>query len=126
MLTFDWDFHVWEDPGLPYLRYGLGLGLSYADLSLGQDFIDAVFVGDPTNPNDDGTIVGVNNQIMFMFRPSASLRWELLDGALGVSLEAQYDMASHPLVINVGSDQDNSEDVVYSGFGTYLGIDYSF
>ncbi len=119
-LNFDWDVPMSEDAGMPYLRYGFGIGGVYSDLSLNQGFLDAVEAGSP------GDVVEVTDQLMFLFRPTASVRWDLFDGALGLVAEAQYDIASHPLIMDVNTDGDKSEDIDYSGFGAYVGLDYSF
>ena len=119
-LNFDWDVPLSEDPGMPYFRYGFGVGGLYSDLSLNQGFLDAVEAGSP------GSVIEVTDQLMFLFRPSASLRWDLFDGNLGLIAEAQYDIASHPLIMDINTDGDKSEDIDYGGFGAYVGVDYSF
>ena len=94
---------------MPYLRYGFGVGGLYTDLSLSSGYLAAVQVGSP------GAVVEVTDQLMFLFRPAASLRWDMFDGALGFVAEAQYDIASHPLVIDVDSDGDNADTLDYGG-----------
>ena len=119
-INFDWDVPLSENTGMPYLRYGFGVGGLYTDLSLSSGYLAAVQVGSP------GAVVEVTDQLMFLFRPAASLRWDMFDGALGFVAEAQYDIASHPLVIDVDSDGDNADTLDYGGLGVYVGLDYSF
>ena len=102
---------------LQALRIRLPLETSLKELSQEQIVVQS---GSP------GAVVEVTDQLMFLFRPAASLRWDMFDGALGFVAEAQYDIASHPLVIDVDADGDNADTLDYGGLGVYVGLDYSF
>ena len=119
-INFDWDVPLSEDPGMPFLRYGFGVGGVFSELSLHPAFEAAVASGSP------GSTVEVTDQLMFLFRPAASLRWNLFDGALGIVAEAQLDIAEHALIMDINTDGDKSENLDYGGFGAYVGLDYSF
>ncbi|MEC9476891.1 MAG: hypothetical protein VX764_07645 [Planctomycetota bacterium] len=119
-INFDWDVPISQDGSLPYFRYGFGVGGLYSKNSLNQGFLDAVEAGSP------GTFVEVTDQLMFLFSPSASIRWDLAGDSLTFIAEAQYDIASHDLIIDLNSDGDIAGEVDYGGLGAYVGIDYSF
>ena len=119
-LNFDWDVPLSEDSSMPYLRYGFGVGGVFSELSLDPGFLAAVEAGSP------GDVIEVTDQLMFLFRPSASLRWDLFDGALGVIAEAQIDIASHDLIMDINTDGDRSKNIDYGGVGAFVGVDYSF
>lgn len=119
-INFDWDVPLSKDSSLPYLRYGFGIGGLYSNNTLSQGFLDAVEAGSP------GTNVQVTDQLMFLLSPSASLRWELVENSLSFVAEAQYDIASHDLIIDLDADGDTAGSVDYGGLGAFVGVDYSF
>ena len=117
-INFDWEVPVSKDGNVPYFRYGVGLGLLSVKNKLDGAFLNQV-------ANDSGLEVRIPSQPMFLLSPSASLRWDLVD-TLSLFVEAQFDIASHDLVVDVGTDGDIAGDVDYGGFMGFVGIDYSF
>ena len=118
-INFDWEVPVSKDGNVPYFRYGVGLGLLSVKNKLDSTFLAQVAADSP------GVVVRIPSQPMFLLSPSASLRWDLVD-TLSLFVEAQYDIASHDLVVDVGTDGDIAGDVDYGGFMGFVGIDYSF
>lgn len=119
-INFDWDVPLAKEGNLPYIRYGFGVGGLYSKNHLSQGYLDAVEVGSP------GAVVQVTDQLMFLVSPSASLRWDLVANSLSFVAEAQYDIASHDLIIDIDSDGDVAGKVDYGGLGAFVGLDYSF
>lgn len=117
VFTIDWDVPLSEDGNLPYFRYGLGLG---ALLTLNS--LDPVVVGAYPGPET----IDVTNQAMVLFRPSASLRWDLLDDTLNLFAEAQVDIANHHLVYDFDLDGDRAPRVDFGGVNILVGASYSF
>ena len=115
-INFDWEVPVSKDGNVPYFRYGFGVGLLSVKNKPSASFLAAVPLG---------LEVKIPSQPMFLLSPSASLRWDLVD-TLTLFVEAQYDIASHDLVVNINDDGDIAGDVDYGGFMGFVGIDYSF
>ncbi|MGE4633646.1 MAG: hypothetical protein AAEJ47_11470 [Planctomycetota bacterium] len=113
-LNFDWEVPVSKDDNVPYFRYGFGVGLLSVKNKLSNAFVPS-----------PGQEVKIPSQPMFLLSPSASLRWDLVD-TLTLFVEAQYDIASHDLVVNINDDGDRYGDVDYGGLMGFVGIDYSF
>ena len=115
-LNFDWEVPVSKDGNVPYFRYGFGVGLLSVKNKPSASFLAAVPLG---------LEVKIPSQPMFLLSPSASLRWDLVD-TLALFVEAQYDIASHDLVVNINDDGNRYGDVDYGGLMGFVGIDYSF
>ena len=117
VFTIDWDVPLSKDGSLPYLRYGLGLG---ALLTLNS--LDPAVVAGYTGPET----IDVTNQAMVLIRPSASLRWDLMDNTLALFAEAQVDITEHRLVFDFDLDGDKSPVVDFGGVNLLFGASYSF
>ncbi|MGE4603162.1 MAG: hypothetical protein AAEJ65_09680 [Planctomycetota bacterium] len=113
-INFDWEVPVSKAGNVPYFRYGFGVGLLNVKNRPSKAFLDA-------SPD----LVNIPSQPMFLLSPSASVRWDFLD-YLSLFVEAQLDIASHDLVVDVNGDGDRYGDVDYGGLTTFVGIDYSF
>ncbi|MEE2890331.1 MAG: hypothetical protein VX404_07795 [Planctomycetota bacterium] len=113
-INFDWEVPVSKDGNVPYFRYGFGAGLLSVKNRPSPAFLAA-----------SSDVVRIPSQPMFLLSPSASLRWDMVD-TLSLFVEAQYDIASHDLVVDVNGDGDRYGDVDYGGFMGFVGIDYSF
>jgi hypothetical protein len=124
LLNLDWDVPLSKDGSLPSLRYGVGIGGLMANITTSAEYLDAI---DTDNgANGTGPAVAVSDQFMFLFRPSASVRWAFADGALSLLAEAQYDIVSSEVRIDIDGDGDSAGDVDYGGLNGFVGIDYSF
>ena len=121
VFTIDWDVPLAQDGSLPYLRYGLGLGAL-----LTHNNLDPVVVASYLANAGSTETIAVTNQAMVLFRPSASLRWDLLDETLTLFAEAQVDVASHHLVFDFDSDGDRSPVVDFGGVSLLFGASFSF
>ncbi len=123
-LHFDWDVPLSKDGNAPYLRYGFGVGL--LSVKNKPDRVFLIAVDNANFPAEDGKpVVRIPSQPMFLLSPSASVRWDFLD-SLSLFAEAQYDIASHDLVVDIDADGDKAGSVDYGGLTTFVGIDYSF
>lgn len=125
LLNLDWDVPLSKEGNLPFLRYGVGIGGLMAKTSTSAEFLDAI-VDDNSGPGENVPTVAVSDQFMFLLRPSASMRWAFADGALTLLAEAQYDIVSSEVRIDVDGDGDFAGDVDYGGINGFVGIDYSF
>ncbi|MGE4602899.1 MAG: hypothetical protein AAEJ65_08340, partial [Planctomycetota bacterium] len=106
---------------LPYIRYGVGLGLLSVKNKPDSAFLAQVAADYPLPL----PVVKIRSQPMFLVSPSASIRWDFLD-SLSLFAEAQYDIASHDLVVDIDADGDKAGSVDYGGLTAFVGIDYSF
>ena len=117
-LHFDWDVPLSQDGTLPYIRYGVGVGLLSVKSKPSTAFLGQVTMA-------PFPVIRIPSQPMFLVSPSASIRWDFLD-SLSLFAEAQYDIASHDLVVDINADGDKAGSVDYGGLTAFVGIDYSF
>jgi hypothetical protein len=125
LLNLDWDVPLSKD-GNFFLRYGVGIGGLMANTSTSAEFLAAIAVDNAGQEPPYIPSVEVSDQFMFLLRPSASMRWAFADGALALLAEAQYDIVSSEVRIDVDGDGDFAGDVDYGGINAFVGIDYSF
>ena len=126
LLNLDWDVPLSKDGNLPFLRYGVGIGGLMAKTSTSAEFLHEIAVDNAGPIPGDIPSVAVSDQFMFLLRPSASMRWAFADGALTLLAEAQYDIVSSEVRIDIDGDGDSAGDVDYGGINGFVGIDYSF
>ncbi len=122
LVNLDWDVPLSKDGNLPFLRYGVGIGGLMANSTTSAEYLAAIAADNVGNV----PAVAVSNQFMFLLRPSASMRWAFADGALTLLAEAQYDIASSEVRIDINGDGDSAGDVDYGGLNGFVGIDFSF
>jgi hypothetical protein len=128
LVGLDWDVPLSKEGNLPFLRYGIGIGGLMAKAHTSAAFLTAV-AEDNTEPGElDPTIpaVAVSDQFIMLVRPSASMRWEMWDGAIALLAEAQYDIASSEVRIDIDTDGDSAGNLDYGGLNAFVGIDFSF
>ncbi|MDE0961089.1 MAG: hypothetical protein OSB09_09935 [Planctomycetota bacterium] len=121
VIGLDWDVPLSKEGNLPLLRYGIGIGGLMSQAQTSEAFLAEVAVDNP-----GGLRVAVSDQFIFLLRPSASMRWEMWDGALSLLAEAQYDIASSEVRIDIETDGDSAGDLDYGGLNAFVGIDFSF
>ncbi len=124
LVGFDWDVPLSKEGNLPLLRYGIGIGGLMAQAHTSDAFLAEVAL-DNTGPDGVPT-VEVSDQFIMLVRPSASMRWEMWDGAISLLAEAQYDIASSEVRIDIDTDGDSAGDLDYGGLNAFVGIDFSF
>ena len=122
LLNLDWDVPLSQDGNLPFLRYGVGIGGLMANATTSAEYLAAIADDNVGNV----PTVAVSDQFMFLFRPSASMRWALAGGAFTLLAEAQYDIVSSEVRIDIDGDGDSAGDVDYGGLNGFVGIDFSF
>jgi hypothetical protein len=122
LLNLDWDVPLSKDGNLPFLRYGVGIGGLMANSTTSAEYLAAIAADNVGNV----PTVAVSDQFMFLLRPSASLRWAFAGGAFTLLAEAQYDIASSEVRIDIDGDGDSAGDVDYGGLNGFVGIDFSF
>ena len=122
LVGLDWDVPLSKEGNLPFLRYGIGIGGLMAQAHTSDAFLAAV----AEDNTGDGPAVAVSDQFIMLVRPSASMRWEMWDGAISLLAEAQYDIASSEVRIDIDTDGDSAGDLDYGGLNAFVGIDFSF
>ena len=120
-INFDWEVPVSKAGNVPYFRYGFGVGLLSVKNKPSNSFLAQVLIDNPVAT----PVVRIPSQPMFLVSPSASIRWDFID-SLSLFAEAQYDIASHDLVVDIDADGDKAGSVDYGGLTAFVGIDYSF
>ncbi len=122
LVGFDWDVPLSKEGNLPFLRYGIGIGGLMAQAHTSDAFLAEVALDNM----GDVPAVAVSDQFIMLVRPSASMRWEMWDGAISLLAEAQYDIASSEVRIDIDTDGDSAGDLDYGGLNAFVGIDFSF
>ena len=122
LVNLDWDVPLSKDGNLPFIRYGVGIGGLMANSTTSAEYLAAIAADNV----GDVPAVAVSDQFMFLLRPSASMRWAFADGAFTLLAEAQYDIASSEVRIDINGDGDSAGDVDYGGLNGFVGIDFSF
>ena len=122
LVNLDWDVPLSKDGNLPFIRYGVGIGGLMANSTTSAEYLADIAADNVGNV----PAVAVSDQFMFLLRPSASLRWAFAGGAFTLLAEAQYDIASSEVRIDIDGDGDSAGDVDYGGLNGFVGIDFSF
>ena len=125
LVCLDWDVPLSKEWNLPFLRYGIGIGGLMAQAHTSDAFLAEVAL-DNTGTTSGVPTVAVADQFIMLVRPSASMRWEMWDGAIALLAEAQYDIASSEVRIDIDTDGDSAGDLDYGGLNAFVGIDFSF
>ncbi|MDE0958594.1 MAG: hypothetical protein OSB12_08155 [Planctomycetota bacterium] len=125
LVGLDWDVPLSKEGNLPFLRYGIGIGGLMAQAHTSDAFLAEVAL-DNTGTTSGVPTVAVADQFIMLVRPSASMRWEMWDGAIALLAEAQYDIASSEVRIDIDTDGDSAGDLDYGGLNAFVGIDFSF
>ena len=122
LVNLDWDVPLSKDGNLPFIRYGVGIGGLMANSTTSAEYLADIAADNVGNV----PAVAVSDQFMFLLRPSASMRWAFADGAFTLLAEAQYDIASSEVRIDIDGDGDSAGDLDYGGLNGFVGIDFSF
>jgi hypothetical protein len=104
----------------------VGIGGLMANATTSAEYLVAIDTDNGGIGSGTGPVVAVSDQFMFLLRPSASLRWAFADGAFTLLAEAQYDIASSEVRIDIDGDGDSAGDLDYGGLNGFVGIDFSF
>ncbi len=118
VLSFDWDYRIDQDETVPYLRWGLGLGMLYTL--------------NGTNPTVRADLLGlgipkvyVKDQAMILVRPSVGVFWEPMEN-LALFADAQYDYAQSKVRVSLAGDDSKTGIVDFGGINLLFGFSYSF
>jgi len=122
LVNLDWDVPLSKDGNLPFIRYGVGIGGLMANSTTSAEYLADIAADNVGNV----PAVAVSDQFMFLLRPSASMRWAFAEGAFTLLAEAQYDIVSSEVRIDINGDGDSAGDVDYGGLNGFVGIDFSF
>lgn len=118
VFSMEWNYPFSENEAVPYLRYGLGLGVLYTLNGTNPSVRDDLFGAGASR-------VYAKDQAMFLVRPTLGLHWEPVDD-LTLFVDAQYDYAESKVRISVDGNDANTGVIDFGGFNVLVGLSYSF
>lgn len=118
VLSFDWDFPFTENERMPYLRWGLGVGVLHVTTGTNPTVrTDLMSLGSAK--------VYAKDETMILVRPTIGLYWEAIED-MTFFVDAQYDYAEAKGRISLNGDDRNTGVIDFSGINVLFGLSYSF
>jgi hypothetical protein len=118
VFSLDWDYPFSENERVPYLRWGIGLGV-----------LNTLNGTNPTVRSDLIALgagrVSVKDQVMILVRPTLGLFWAPADD-LSFFVDAQYDYAESKVRVSVDGEDFKTGVIDFGGINVLVGLSYSF
>ena len=120
VISFDWDYPFSEDDSVPYIRWGLGLGVLHTLNGTNPSVrTDLLALGTPVLRSY------AKDSTMILVRPTIGLHWEPIDD-LTLFVDAQYDYAQSKAAISLDGDDRKTGVIDHGGINFLFGLSYSF
>ena len=118
VFSLDWDYPFSTNERMPYLRWGIGMGVLNTLNSIHEDVrADILSTGAGKTYAKD--------KAMILVRPTLGLYWDPAD-SLTLFVDAQYDYAEGKVRISVDGDDRETGVIDFSGVNILVGLSYNF
>jgi len=118
VVSLDWDYPLTTNERMPYLRWGIGLGVLNTMNSI--------------HPDVRADIIGLGNgkayakdKAMILVRPTLGCFWDPTE-SLSLFVDAQYDYAEGKVPINVDGNDNDTGVIDFSGINILVGVSLNF
>lgn len=118
VFSLDWDYPFSKSERVPYLRWGLGVGVLNTLNSINEDVrTDILALGNGKAYAKD--------KAMILVRPTLGLYWDPWE-SLSLFVDAQYDYAEGKVRISVDGNDSETGVINFSGINVLVGLSYNF
>jgi hypothetical protein len=117
VISLDFDYPFSENERMPYIRWGIGMGILYTLNSISEDLrADLVPPAGKAYAKD---------KAMILVRPSVGLFWDPVED-FSLFVDAQYDYANGQVRISQDGQDSETGVINFSGINVLFGLCYSF